>query len=306
MRSKKANWLFLVIILIHIAVVLLLGMAGDRIEFGIISNFIVGEAIIVVPSILFLLPMGSRVNDALGFHKIRISTFFMVILFTVLIMPLVAVLNALSLFFTENAMAGVQGDIVGISFPVMWLLIGVYGPFCEELVFRGVLYNGYKKSGRIIGAILLSALAFGLMHMNFNQAIYAFPVGILLAMLVEASGSLWTSTFCHMVFNSLQVCLMFFSDWRLRTVYGGAAAGTDMEITNEMLAAALGVYLVIAVITTPIAVCVMAWIVKNEKREEIVRNLSAQRGEQGEYLLSVPFIAAVALCLGHMSLEFIL
>jgi len=306
MKSEKANWLFLTVILMHIAVVALLFAAGDRITFGIITNFLVSEGIIIVPAVLFLLPMKGRFNEALGYHKIRISTFFMIILFTFLIMPLVTVLNALSLFFTDNAVAAMQGDIVGVPFAVMWLLIGVYGPFCEEFVFRGILYRGYKRSGKIIGAVLLSSLAFGLMHMNLNQAVYAFAIGILLSMLVEATGSLWASTFCHMVFNSIQVCLMFFSDWMMDTLYGGALPDIQTEITGEALTAAMSVYLVIAAVTTPIAVCVLAWMVKNEKREEIIRNLRTKRGEEGEYLISIPFIVAAVLCLGYISLEFIL
>lgn len=177
MKSKKANWLFLVIILVHIAVVTLLYWAGDRITFSIIANFLLSEAIIIGPAILFLLPMKGRVNEALGFHKIRISTCFMIVLFTILVMPLVTVLNALSLFFTDNAVAAMQDDIVGVPLGVMWFLIGIYGPFCEEFVFRGVLYTGYKRTGKVIGAVLLSSLTFGLMHMNFNQALYALPLG---------------------------------------------------------------------------------------------------------------------------------
>lgn len=306
MKSKKANWLFLVVILVHIAVVFLLFAVGDRITFSIIANFLVSEGIIIVPAVLFLLPMGKRFNETLGFHKIKISTLLMIILFTLLIMPLVTVLNALSMFFTDNAVAAMQDDIVGVPFVVMWLLIGVYGPFCEEFVFRGMLYGGYKKSGKIIGAVLLSSMAFGLMHMNFNQALYAFAIGILLAMLVEATGSLWASVFCHMIFNSIQVCLMFVSDWMFDTLYGGAMLEAQAEITNDSLAAAMGIYMVIAAVTTPIAVCVLAWMVKNEKREEIVRNLRSKKGEPGEYLISIPLIIAVVLCLGFMSLEFML
>ncbi len=304
MKSKKANWLFLVIILVHIAVVTLLYWAGDRITFSIIANFLLSEAIIIGPAILFLLPMKGRVNEALGFHKIRISTCFMIVLFTILVMPLVTVLNALSLFFTDNAVAAMQDDIVGVPLGVMWFLIGIYGPFCEEFVFRGVLYTGYKRTGKVIGAVLLSSLTFGLMHMNFNQALYAFAIGLLLAMLVEVTGSLWASTLCHMIFNSLQVCLMFFSDWLVDTFYGGTLPQT--EISNVELMAALSVYLVIAAVTTPIAICVLAWMAKNENRVEIIRGLRIRKEGQGEYLISIPLITGIMLCLGYISLEFIL
>ena len=59
MKSKKANWLFLVIILVHIAVVTLLVRAGDRITLDIITNCLVSEGIIIAPAILFLLPTKS-------------------------------------------------------------------------------------------------------------------------------------------------------------------------------------------------------------------------------------------------------
>lgn len=304
MKSKKVNWLFLVIILVHIAVVMLLHWAGNRISFSIIANFLLSEAIIIGPAILFLLPMKGRFNEALGFHKIRISTCFMIVLFTLLIMPLVTVLNAVSMFFTDNAVAAMQDDIVGVPLVVMWLLIGVYGPFCEEFVFRGILYSGYKRTGKMIGAVLLSALTFGLMHMNFNQALYAFAIGVLLAMLVEVTGSLWASTLCHMIFNSMQVCLMFFSDWMLETFYGGTMPQT--EISNVELMAAMSVYLVIAAVTTPIAICVLAWMAKNENRLEIIRGLSTRKEEQGEYLISIPLIVGIMLCLGFISIEFMI
>ncbi len=304
MKSKKVNWLFLVIILVHIAVVMLLHWAGNRISFSIIANFLLSEAIIIGPAILFLLPMKGRFNEALGFHKIRISTCFMIVLFTLLIMPLVTVLNAVSMFFTDNAVAAMQDDIVGVPLVVMWLLIGVYGPFCEEFVFRGILYSGYKRTGKMIGAVLLSALTFGLMHMNFNQALYAFAIGVLLAMLVEVTGSLWASTLCHMIFNSMQVCLMFFSDWMLDTFYGGTMPQT--EISNVELMAAMSVYLVIAAVTTPIAICVLAWMAKNENRVEIIRGLSTRKEEQGEYLISIPLIVGIMLCLGFISIEFMI
>ena len=99
---------------------------------------------------------------------------------------------------------------------------------------------------------------------------------------------------------------MFLSDWMVDVFYGGELGDMQETLTNESLMAAMSVYLVIAAVTTPIAVCVLAWIVKNENRVEIVRNLHRREGEAGGYLLSIPFIVALVLCLGFISLEFIL
>lgn len=342
MTSKDANWLFLTVILVHIGIVLLLIFEGDRISFGIVMNFLVSEGILMVPTLLFLLFSGElkrpKRREAAGFHRIKISTVLMIFLCTLLLMPLVTVLNALTMFFTDNAVASLQGDILSVPFPVMLFMIGIFGPFCEEFVFRGVMYKNYCRCNSGVGsgipAVALSALTFGLMHMNFNQALYAFALGIFLALLVEVAGSLWASVACHMFFNSFEVVLMYLSDSILGSDYERAMNDTMQTVTTQELVAALSVYLVIAAVTTPIAACILVWIMKNERREEAVRilfrgkkeqraipvqtgpygnqggtvqwNGTAQLGPAQEHVLSVPLIVAVVLCLAYMSLEWFL
>ncbi|MCD7725089.1 MAG: CPBP family intramembrane metalloprotease [Clostridiales bacterium] len=300
MNSKKSNWIFLTIILVHFAALAFLLFMGGRIEFGIVANLLVSEGIIIVPALLFLLFSPNGRKEGLGFHRVKVSSLLMTALFTFLIMPLITVLNAIAMFFAENAVVSVEQDIVGTRFPVMLFMIGMFGPFCEEFVFRGVIYRGYLKSGNKLRAILLSAFLFGLMHLNVNQAVYAFVLGILLALLMEAAGSLWAPVFCHMLFNAWQVCLMYLSEMmpgqELQTV----------QITQNQLLAALSVYLVIAAVTTPIAFCVLVWIAKNEKREGALKQIWGGRGEIREYLVSVPLVIAIVLCLAYMSLEFML
>ena len=54
MTTKRANWLFLTIILVHVGVVVLLNFAGDRIPIGIVANFFLAQAIVMAPTLLFL------------------------------------------------------------------------------------------------------------------------------------------------------------------------------------------------------------------------------------------------------------
>lgn len=307
MNSKKTNWLFLAIILVHFAVIGILVFTGSLNSLSMLSNLVISELIILLPGVVCLLVTKSGFGESLGFHKIKISSVLMIVLFTFLCMPFVTVLNSISMFFVENAVYAMQDNILEMGFPAMLLLMGIYGPFCEEFVFRGVIYRGYKKSGSVFWAILLSALLFGLMHLNFNQALYAFALGILLALLVEATGSLWASVICHMVFNSQQVCLMFFSQWLSGTAYGKMAEAETAEVlTTETLTMALSVYLVIAAVTLPLAICVLAWIAKNENRAEALRQIWAKRKEKKEYLISIPLVIAIVISIAYMSLELFL
>lgn len=312
MNSKKVNWLFLSIILTEFAVMALLIVSQiflrRGIKIGIAQNFIISELILALPALIFVLASlkgsASGLNGMLGFHKIKISTFFMVILFTILIMPLTTAINAISMLFVDNAVNAISGDVLKMPFPVMLFLIGIYGPFCEEFVFRGVIYRGYKNSGPVFWAIFWSALLFGLMHMNFNQAAYAIAIGIMFALLVEATGSLWSSVIAHMFFNSQQVCVMYIVNNIMPDIY--SKKNMDSVMTNEALLAAIGPYLIVAVIGTALAVCVMAWIARNEGREKELGSIWSRRRDQKGYMVSIPLIIAIVLCLSYMSLEVIL
>lgn len=312
MTIKRVNWLFLTIVLVHIVITLSLGFLGSRIAIGTFFSFLLAQGIVIVPTLAFLYAFERTDRGTAGFHRVKISTLLMIELCTFLMMPLVVVCNAVTLFFTENTMVSMEGSILQIPFPAMFFMIGILGPFCEEFVFRGVFYRSYRRGGERkddthvkgpsygIRAILLSSLLFGLMHMNVNQALYAFVIGIFLALLVEAAGSLWASVFCHMFFNSIEVVLMYASKWLSPGSYGQASA----KIGTRELQAALSVYLVIAAVTTPIAGCIIVWIAKNEGRQQAFAALFSRRKnpekEQPQYFLSIPLIVAIVLCIGYM------
>ena len=94
------------------------------------------------------------------------------------------------------------------------------------------------------------------------------------------------------------------------------------ELATQSLMAALSFYLILAAVTTPVAVCVIVWIAKNEGRQTAMLELLSRPKKDGKteeeertekeddkmsvYLMSIPLIVAVVLCLGFMSLEFFL
>ncbi|MFI3214938.1 MAG: CPBP family intramembrane glutamic endopeptidase [Eubacteriales bacterium] len=230
----------------------------------------------------------------LGFTKIKTGTFFMSIVFTFLIMPMTTVINAISMLFVENTVILMSEEMLEVPFILMFSLIALYGPFCEEFVFRGVVYKGYQKEGSTIGAILLSGLLFGLVHMNFNQAGYAFFIGIALAFLVELSGSIWPAVICHVIFNAQSVTLLYVYDRFFPELMEAEAAA----VTVDGLLMTISVYGVVAAISTAIAICVGVWIGKNEGR-----SISLQwnwREEKKRF--TVPLFIAIGISLIYMIL----
>ena len=306
MNSKRVNRLFLSIILINLAFqvgILVLALGFDIwADIGIVPNLAISQLMLLVPAFAALMlsrrkmPVKTRISDQLGFHKIKISSFFMIILYTILIMPLSSAINAISMLFVENTVDAISDTIMLMPFPVMLFMIAMFGPFCEELVFRGIVFGGYRNSVSVFKAVICSALLFGLMHMNFNQAAYAVAIGIMFALVVEATGSLWSSVIAHMLFNAPTVFM----------VYLRPEVSAEAVVTTDDLLMIIGPYLIAAVISTSIAMCVLVWLAKNENREEHFRSIWTCRKEKKEKLITVSLIIAIVLCLAFMSLEWFL
>ena len=90
---------------------------------------------------------------------------------------------------------------------LLYLTVAVAGPLGEELTFRGMMQRRARVWMRPGWAIVISALVFGLCHMNMVQLIYAFPMGLLLGFLYEKSGNLLVPVLAHMAANAVTMLL---------------------------------------------------------------------------------------------------
>ena len=98
------------------------------------------------------------------------------------------------------------------NLPLSVLIVAILPAVFEELLFRGVLFNSFnKKWGPVVGAIL-SALLFGIFHMNWLQGIYAFIFGIVLAYSYYKSNSLYVPITFHFVNNFIATLMSFYED----------------------------------------------------------------------------------------------
>ncbi|MBE7073892.1 MAG: CPBP family intramembrane metalloprotease [Clostridiales bacterium] len=79
----------------------------------------------------------------------------------------------------------------------------------EELIFRGVIFNGLREKFSSPWAILISAGLFALAHQNLQQIIYPLILGSVLAVVVLRTGSLFASMVVHFVNNFVVVTMSF-------------------------------------------------------------------------------------------------
>ncbi len=102
--------------------------------------------------------------------------------------------------FTGHKMEGnLDGLLSDISF-LMILTTVVLAPIFEELTFRYFTLNKLRKFGDKT-AILISAALFGLFHMNFEQAIYAFAIGLVFGYVACKTGNVIYTIGLHALVN---------------------------------------------------------------------------------------------------------
>lgn len=90
--------------------------------------------------------------------------------------------------------------------PIGYVVIGILAPFAEEVVFRGAILRkllGMMDEKRHWVAIAISALVFGLVHLNVPQGIHAFLIGLLLGWMYYRTRSILPGILFHWVNNSV-------------------------------------------------------------------------------------------------------
>ena len=169
MNSKKVNLAFLISVIVYVGGVFAISAFCPYILENVVLNNLICESMMVLPGFVVFLFSEKEKAEFLSFHRIKTGTLLAVIPFTLFSMPLISLANLLSQFFTTNRVieAMETTDMGQIAFLPLLFSTGIFAPFCEELLCRGIYYRGYRKSGSAFQAMLLSALLFALIHMLF-------------------------------------------------------------------------------------------------------------------------------------------
>lgn len=87
--------------------------------------------------------------------------------------------------------------------------ITLFGPFTEEIFFRGFCYPALRKKIGPLKAAGLVSLIFAWLHMNIIGFLPIFILGLVLVYLYEKTHSLTASIAVHVIHNSLILYLVF-------------------------------------------------------------------------------------------------
>ena len=116
-----------------------------------------------------------------------------------------------NIFLSILEKIGLKAPTTNTAYPTSFLGIVITVIACvilpallEEFAMRGVVLGMLRRYGDGF-AIICSALTFGLMHANIMQIPYTFLFGILLAVAVIKTESIWTGVILHGINNALAI-----------------------------------------------------------------------------------------------------
>ncbi|MBD8972257.1 MAG: CPBP family intramembrane metalloprotease [Clostridiales bacterium] len=208
---KGAGLFFFVLLLIELPVSLAISIVQDQFDaqYATLISVLMTQGYLLLAALLYIKVTHKKFGADLQVKRYKISSFFLSLLMLIVASPMASWLNVLSQLFAKNETSGAIYDITQ-NVP-MWLavlIIGCLPGFVEETIYRGILFSVFRKRSVLTG-VIISGLSFGLMHMNFNQILYAIYLGIVFALLVEATGSLVSTMILHMLFNALNTSYLY-------------------------------------------------------------------------------------------------
>ena len=166
----------------------------------------VSELLLAVPLIAYMAVLKVSPRALLG-NRTNIGQILFAALFGVLLVPGLMGLDALVSFFFGSI--GVQPTDTSFMDPQSlgemfagFLAIGVTAGAVEEPLFRGAALRGLGSAWGRRAAIVVTALAFSLFHIDAVGFLERFLIGVMLGYMAWRSGALLPGMCAHAAFNS--------------------------------------------------------------------------------------------------------
>ena len=181
----------------------------------------------------------------LSFKKAKVSTSLWCLLFGVIFIfgfiwliegCFGKVFDALHLILPSDKTISLPNNTVGWLF-VNFLLVGIIPPICEELLFRGIIFQGLRSKFSSMASIFLCALMFALIHQDITQFIYPFLLGSVLCFVMERTGNLLYPILIHAANNCTSLLLSFFVETgKLDLSFGFLSANAGLVVVSWLCA----------------------------------------------------------------------
>lgn len=244
------------------------------------------QFLIFIP-ILFIYLYTERVSakECFSLRKISIKNAILCICIGFFVMPFMSLIVLLTSFLQPNLAEESMNSLQSSGLFSIIIVSAVQPAIFEELVFRGIGLHGYHQHGART-ALLMSAFLFGMLHMNLQQALYAFALGAIFAFFVQRTGSIFASILPHFTINASNAAVLYlFND----------TAAEAVTATPTFLQQLIAIVLQCIIFLPILALCIFLFCRCNPKQPETVSIASATAEQPKEKLFSASIIIIIIL-----------
>lgn len=301
----RVNLYFLVILIISIFAPKIVNPTINGVTINPLMALIIKNIIIfIIPIIIYIKLTKSNLKRILMLDKPSYKDIFRAILIGVLAQPIVRFCYYLSSLFYSNQ------EILFLertnNYP-LWLVIlmaALIPSIVEDLTVRGVVLSGYSYKSKGIAAFM-TAIMYAMLNLNPSKFLYALVIGVILAYMVRATGSIIISIICHFIINTIQIILQRINTMNLTTedITNKLEAAKHITITAKI--SSLIFYLALAVI---FAMIIMR-IIRSMEKDNLNIYLDDLDTEtkiacKHEEVVNIPFIISVLVFIIYITYNF--
>ena len=183
--------------------------AKDLIDRTVLIWFIYDQ----VPSLFAISYVFIKTNELIrvSYFKIEIKKWYRYLLFVLVVTGIVLIsFSIVSLFETAPVLMqlNIINDLTKNFSILFYIKILLLAPFVEELVFRGVLLNGFLNRYSPAKSILITSLLFSILHLNSMQLIIAFLLGLLTGWYFYKTRNLLSCILIHSFSNLVGITII--------------------------------------------------------------------------------------------------
>ena len=218
---------------------------------------------------------------------------FFSILIAALALPIMTFFSYTSSFFYTNDVALVLDQMRSFPLWLMILVVGVTPAITEEITIRGIALSGFEFKSKHVAAIM-TGIMFGILHLNAHQFLYATAMGVILAYVVRATGSIFLSMLIHFLINSWNLILQRVVSQGITTEDLVHSMDSIKNISMNLKIGMFFYYLIAAIVA---AFLISYLIRKMEKRNFDITldelDVATRVSYKEERVINIPFILSV-------------
>lgn len=233
----------IVAFILSLALVVTVGSVATFYSF--LPGFYLTEWLLILgPPLILLMRKGADIKKSLSLQRLTVRHVSL------------GVLGGLGVYFLFLHISLLMTSILGPypevpqiieAFPTTWLGfipwvlgMGFSAGFCEEVLFRGFIQNGFDRRWGAVKAVTATTILFAVFHLDPWRAPALILFGFLVGYLLVRTGSLFTSIAFHVAANSLSQVLAFTQtfptsdvEWVLVTIISVVLVSITVYLTER-------------------------------------------------------------------------